>query len=121
MISSSVTPRARAVVGAPIASNASRTSCQFPPWRYIIMIVPKVPREGPVLHRREVRDDVAAPGGEEPERGLCDDARVHDHRDGRLGSDAHLLAVLLDRRPRGHDAVVARGGRHADERHAGIE
>src|SRR3990170_1386622 len=38
--SSSVTPRARAVVGAPIARRASRTSCQFPPWRYIIMSVP---------------------------------------------------------------------------------
>src|SRR5437660_11863114 len=85
------------------------------------VLVPKVSREGPVLPRREVRDDVAAPGGEEPERGLCDDARVHDHRYRRLGPDAHLLDYLLDRRPRGHAAVVARGGRHADEWHAGIE
>src|SRR5437667_220761 len=38
--SSSVTPSARAVVGAPMARSASRTSCQFPAWRYIIMIVP---------------------------------------------------------------------------------
>src|SRR5256712_8812521 len=38
--SSSVSPRARAVVGAPIARSAFRTSSQFPPWRYIIMIVP---------------------------------------------------------------------------------
>src|SRR5438093_1031018 len=38
--SSSVSPRARAVVGAPMARSAFRTSSQFPPWRYIIMIVP---------------------------------------------------------------------------------
>src|SRR5207244_952331 len=38
--SSSVTPSARAVVGAPMVRSASRTSCQFPAWRYIIMIVP---------------------------------------------------------------------------------
>src|SRR2546427_420450 len=38
--SSSVTPSARAVVGAPMVRSASRTSCQFPAWRYIIMMVP---------------------------------------------------------------------------------
>src|SRR2546425_549462 len=38
--SSSVTPSARAVVGAPMVRSASRTSCQFPAWRDIIMIVP---------------------------------------------------------------------------------
>src|SRR5438876_207901 len=85
------------------------------------VFVPKVPRQGPILDRGEVRDDVAAAGGQEPERGLGDDPGVHDDRDGRLGREAHLLAVLLDGSPRRHDAVMARRRRHAHEGDARIE
>src|SRR3989454_513686 len=86
-----------------------------------IVFVPEVPREGPVLHRREVRDDVSASRRKEAERGLRNHAGVHDDRDRRLGREAHLLPVLLDRGARRHHAVVARGGRDAHERHPGIE
>src|SRR5438132_188280 len=86
-----------------------------------IVLVPEVPREGPVLHGREVRDDVPASRREEPERRLRDDAGVHDDRDRRLGREAHLLPVLLDRGARRDDAVVTRGGRHAHEWHTRVE
>src|SRR2546422_1016527 len=86
-----------------------------------IVFVPEVRREGPVLHRREVRDDVSASRRQDAGRGLRNHAGVHDHRDRRLGREAHLLPVLLDRGARRHHAVVARGRRRAHERHAGIE
>ncbi len=85
------------------------------------MLVPQVPCEGPVLHSREIRDDISASGGQESERGLCNDARVHDDRDGRVGGEADFLPAFHDGRAGRHDAVVARRRGHAHEGHARIE
>src|SRR6266571_2380304 len=126
--SSSVTPSARAVVGAPMVRSASRTSCQFPAWRYIIMIVP-TPHCSPcnpgffAIRSRACENLCSLPdaGREEPERRLCDDAGVHDDRDRGLGREAHFLPVLLDRGARRDDSVVTGGGRHAHEWHSCVE
>src|SRR2546425_24216 len=113
--SSSVTPSDRAVVGAPMVRSASRTSCQFPAWRYVIMIVP-TPHCSPckpgffAIRSRACENLCSLP-----------DAGLHDNRDRGLGREAHLLPVLLDRGARRDDSVVTCGGRHAHEWNPRVE